>query len=381
MTLTPSPTTQDAVPRTSVKELLGITADVVVPLLARGVIARRPKVLGAVDRLDADRRSVRRMQQIRERYGPGPVVLRMPLRTMALILSAEHVHRVLDGTPEPFATASLEKRAALSHFQPHGVLISDPQERAVRRPFNAAVLDEDRPVHRMAEALVAKVHEEAEALAEDVRRSGSLTWDSFIVAWWRMVRRVVLGDAARDDHALTDMLTQLRHDANWAFLKPKRTKLRQRFLRQLRGHLDRAEPGSLAERIAALQTTDRTAPSHQVPQWLFAFDPAGMSSFRTLALLATHPAQARRVRDEIAERDLSAPQRLPYLRACVLESLRLWPTSPAVLRDTTTETTWETGTLPAGAGVFIFSPLFHRDDRTLPWSLSPFHLSFTAVPS
>jgi cytochrome P450 len=85
-------------------------------------------------------------------------------------------------------------------------------------------------------------------------------------------------------------------------------------------------------------------------------------------LLAAHPAHVARVRAELSGRDLTEPQELPLLRASVLESLRLWPTTPAVLRDTTEETTWHSGTLPAGSGLFIFAPLFHRDDETLPYA-------------
>lgn len=112
-----------------------------------------------------------------------------------------------------------------------------------------------------------------------------------------------------------------------------------------------------------------TAWAHQqVPQWLFAFDLAGIASLRTLALLASHTDQAAHVRDELAGRDLTRPQDLPYLRACVLESLRLWPTTPGVLRDTTAATTWETGTLPGGSAVVIYAPLFHRDQRALSYA-------------
>lgn len=74
------------------------------------------------------------------------------------------------------------------------------------------------------------------------------------------------------------------------------------------------------------------------------------------------------MRGELEERDLSIPQDLPLLRACVLESLRLWPTTPAVLRDRTRVTTWKTGVLPAHTGILIFAPLFHRDDRRLPYA-------------
>jgi cytochrome P450 len=356
------------VPTASPKDTAAAAADVLLPFAARGAIARRPRIVGLAERMDADSRALRRMQRLRDRYGPGPVLLRTPVRSLAFILSAEHVHRVLNGTPEPFATANREKRAALSHFQPHGVLISDASDRAHRRPFNEAALDTHSPIHHLAGGFVAQVREEAEILLDVVDRTGRLTWDDFVTAWWRAVRRVLFGDAARDDHALTDMLTELRHDANWSYLKPKNSDLRARFERQLLGHIRRAEAGSLAELVANLPADERTVPHQQVPQWMFAFDPAGMTTFRSLALLAAHPAEFTRVRAEVEGQDLDKPQELPLLRGVVLESLRLWPTTPSVLRDTTAETTWEAGTLPAGTGVVIFAPLFHRDDQQLPYA-------------
>jgi len=52
----------------------------------------------------------------------------------------------------------------------------------------------------------------------------------------------------------------------------------------------------------------------------------------------------------------------------VLDSIRLWPTTPAILRDTTEPTSWETGTLAQGAAVVVFAPFFHRDDERLPYA-------------
>jgi cytochrome P450 len=295
------------------------------------------------------------MRLVAEHYGPGPVLLRTPGRNVALVLSAEHLRRVLDGSPEPFAVANREKRAALSHFQPGGVLVSQGGQRATRRSFNEDVLDSARPAHRLAREFEEKVQEEAAAMLGTSRRF--FAWDDFAVGWWRVVRRVVLGDAARDDHELTDLLLRLRKDANWAYLKPKRTRLRECFRRRLDDHLSRAEPGSLAALVASSPAGPGTEPAEQVPQWLFAFDAAGMASFRALALLDTHSGE----RHDPA-----------FLRASVLESVRLWPTTPAILRDTTAETRWESGTLPMGTAVLIFVPYFHRDPRRLSMpTLSP----------
>lgn len=337
----------ESIARLPARATAGVVADVVAPLLGRGVIARRPRVENVADRFDADRRAIRRLQAVRDEHGPGPVLLGLPARDVAFVLDPGHVRRVLDGTPEPFAAATREKRASLAHFQPGGVLISHGEERAPRRRFNEQVLETGCPVHTLGDALGAKVREEIAEMLAQARRRGELDWPAFATAWWRVVRRVTLGDGARDDDGITDVLTKLRGDANWSFARPRRDRLRESFATRLRAHLQRAEPGSLAERVAAV---DGPQPDRQVPQWLFAFDAAGQATFRALALL----------REPTADRDL--------LRAAALESVRLWPTTPAILRETTTPTRWPNGTLPAGAMVVVFAPFLHRDDRRLPFA-------------
>jgi hypothetical protein len=177
------------------------------------------------------------------------------------------------------------------------------------------VLDTSRPVHSLGGEITAKVAQEADALLAESRRAGTLDWERFAPAWWRMVRRVVLGDAAREDHAVTEMVAKLRAEANWAYLWPRRKGLRDAFLGRLGDYVKRAEPGSLASLVSSTPSTARTFPVEQMPQWLFAFDAAGIASFRALALLSGHPDQAARVRAEISGRDLSEPHDLPLLRA------------------------------------------------------------------
>ena len=352
--------------RASVRDTVRVGLTVLAPTVARGILARRPRAVTLAEKIDADRRAGRVLQKLRSRYGPGPLQLSVPWRSIALVLSSEDVTRVLTGSPEPFAVANREKRGALAHFQPHGVLVSHGAERADRRRFNEAVLDTDRPVHSSAEAITAKIQDEAGALLGSV--TDTLTWDEFRTAWWRLIRRIVLGDGARDDSELSDLLTRLRMDANWSYFHPRRDVVRHRFKERLREHLRRAEPGSLAEMMAATPQTPQTEAEDQVPQWLFAFEPAGMAAFRALALLASHPGQAQQAYAELKGRDLAQPQDLPFLRACVQESVRLWPTTLAVLRDSTTETRWAGGVLPQGTALVILTSFLQRDDENLPFA-------------
>jgi cytochrome P450 len=361
-------TTVPSLPRASVLDTLALAVDVVVPTLAKGVIIRRPRVVAMAERLDLDRRAVQRLQKLRNKYGEGPLMLRLPVRKQAVVLAPEHVRRVLDASPEPFATASSEKRAALSHFEPAGVLVSHGPERAERRRFNEEALDTPRAAHHLAERFIPLVDEEAGRILALARQRGELDWDAFAAGWYRLVRRVIFGDAASGDHELDELTVRLRKAANWAFLHPQEKEVQARFFARIQGYLDRAEPGSLAAVIARLPKTADTLPHQQVPQWLFAFDGAGMATFRALALLAAHPQQAAHAREEIRSHPGLERQHLPFLRATVLESVRLWPTTPAILRQTTRETRWEHGIMPEKTGVLLFVPFFHRDDQRLPYA-------------
>jgi cytochrome P450 len=182
-----------------------------------------------------------------------------------------------------------------------------------------------------------------------------------------LVRRIVLGDAAADDAVVTDLLDQLRRDANWAWLRPRRDAVRQRFAQRLNRHLRRSEPGSLAELVGSMGTP-QAQPYGQVPHWLFAFDAVAATVMRTLALLVTYPDAMDRVQAELRGADLTRPRELPYLRACVLETVRLWPTTLAILRESTTQTGWRGRVMPARTSVVIVSSYFHRDHTRLPYA-------------
>jgi cytochrome P450 len=83
-----------------------------------------------------------------------------------------------------------------------------------------------------------------------------------------------------------------------------------------------------------------------------------LTTFRSLALLASHPQQASAARKEIDARSGPEMDQMPYLRATVLESLRLWPTPPLILRDTTHATSWRNGIMRPNTGLVIFTPFF-----------------------
>lgn len=350
----------------SILDTAALIGDVVIPTLSKGVIIRRPRLVALAERLGLDSRTIKRLQRLRGKYGSGPLLLAIPVRWQAVILSPEHVHRVLEGTPHPFSAASAEKRATLAHFEPDVSLISRGPERTERRRLNEKVLESGCLVHSMAPVFLAALDQEARRLLSPANET--LTWEQFNAAWQRIVRRVVLGDRARDDENLKDLLDRLRRVSNWAFLHPKRKRLREEFLDRLRKYIARGEQGSLADVIARMAKSEASAPADQISQYLFAFDAAGIATFRALALLASHPEQARHAREEIAAAGKDGRKDLPFIRACVRESLRLWPTTPAILRETTEEVRWDGGVMPKNTNILIFTPYFHRDDENLSYA-------------
>lgn len=353
---------------------LRVAVAVLVAPIAQGVVARRPRIVGVTGRLGADRRAVALLHRLRQRYRGAPLLLRMPRRRIVLLTDPVQVRRVLTASPDPYRLDNLEKHAALNQFEPRGVLISRGPVRERRRALNERVLDTDRPIHRLAEPIAAVVAQEAGALIEQAEANhGGLDWPTFTAGFTRLVRRIVLGDAAADDTRTTQLLTRLRAAANWSLLRLPRTRPRDEFARRIAAYVERAEPGCLAS-LLAREPPPGTAgaagadldpaevdPAGQVPQWLFAFDAAGIATFRVMALLATHPSQAA-----TALRELDDPP-LGYLRACVLESVRLWPTTLLILRDSTRPTRWGDTVVPRGTAFAVPVTFLHRDPR-LPYA-------------
>lgn len=363
--------------RLGVLDRLAVVRDVLLPTVMQGTLARRTAVVGLAERYQWDARAVARLKALRAKFGDGPVVIRVLTRKQVILLKAEHVDRVLRETPEPFATASAEKVSALGHFEPRNSLISRGNERACRRRLSDDALQSDRPVHACGAHFAEIAAAEIRTLVVDHAHTGKrLTWDRFSPVWDRIVRRVVLGDGAAPDTKLSEMLLALRHHGNWGFLRPRSKRLFRDYADALAHHLQRRESGSLAAMLRHNVHDPVSAPPDQYTHYMFAFDAAALAVYRALAVLATEPDLAARAATG-ADGDVTDLQ-----RGCVLESLRLWPTTLVILRETTRAVAWEGGEMPKGWGVWIFSSLFHRDDESLPYAhqFSPDIWSNDAVP-
>jgi cytochrome P450 len=352
-TTTTRPTT--AATALSTMDTTRVLLRVLAPVVAQGPIIRRPAVTAWAARHGWDARAGLVLDDLRRRYGPGPVLLRLPGRHVAILLAAEDVGRMLDASPEPFAAAASEKKAALRHFQPDGVLISTGVTRSRRRVFNEDVLDTGHAMHRLAGDITRVVADEIDRLGDH----GTMGWTGFGATHARIVRRIVLGDAARDDRTVTDTLDGLRRRSNWAYALPVASARRQAFQARVADYVTTPSPGSLASLVAATPAEPDVDPAGQIPHWLFAFDALGATTWRSLALLAADPRARSLVDSELT----GEPAHRPYLTATILDTVRLWPTTLVLLRETTQPSLWRGRNLPAGTTLVALSSYFHRHSR------------------
>ncbi|GGT35796.1 cytochrome P450 [Nonomuraea spiralis] len=291
-------------PRATVLESLRLTA----ALLPPGTPHARP----GLDLL----RSRSLLTGLQIRYGGRPVLVRGPRRTALVVLSQRDAERVLS---EPAFVPAVRERAA------------------------------GLPCDVLRPAFTEVAREEAAALTE-----GVVDYARLEACWQRVARRCVYGAGAAGDEELSTLLAQVRR-AGRGRARRRQEILSGRYDARILDHLRRAEPGTLAGLLARTSGPEARG-LRQAAFWLMGFSVTAASLMRTLALLATYPAQRKCAR---ADSD--------YLRACLREGLRLWPPVPALSRISTEETDWYGVPVPAGTHVLLpFAP--HQRSARLPYA-------------
>ncbi|HSK93426.1 MAG TPA: cytochrome P450 [Candidatus Angelobacter sp.] len=362
-------------PRASLLERTRFALTYALPSLLRGALIPQPFWTELVTRLNTGRWAVATVERLSARSGGRSLLLGGVLGETLLILTTDDVRRVLDSPVEVFALDAREKQRALEPFAPDALNGSPPSLRVQRRPFNEAVLDFGREPHRFAERFLEIVGQEITAM---LATAGDLDYERSLAGFRRISRRCVLGDAAADDTQLSEEHGRLREEGNWLGLKVwnrrRNATLRASMDERIRRYVDAAEPGTLVSLFPSAPQAHRTHPNGQVPFWLMALDAVRIVVANTLALLATHPAARARAVEEIATADaahgrgtVAGLADLRFVRACVQESIRLWPAAPTLVRRTTTDTEWHGTTVRAGTRVLIPAAVFHRA-RRLPYA-------------
>lgn len=352
----------------SVIEGVRFTAQVGVPNVLQGLFRKRELVVSTVGKLPADHLAYRLVEGLARKYGPDPFWVRVGAEEALLITHPDDIRVVLGGSPSPFAPDPDAKRKGMSAFQPTALTISRGDLWIERRAFAEAVLDTRAPLHRLAGGFASIAVDEADALLALGR---PITFDDVNLAFQRLTRVVVLGAAAADDTALTEQLGTLMAAGNKMPGEP--AKGYDAFHARLAEYVAAPDPAALTGLIADAPQSDRTDVPGQLIHWLFAMgDTLPANLVRALAALAAHSKVMGVVRSEVAGKDLTDVESVAeatYLAGCILEAMRLWPTTALFGRVLAEDYRWVNGQkTPAGTQVLIHNLYNHRNRDRVPFA-------------
>lgn len=206
-----------------------------------------------------------------------------------------------------------------------------------------------------------------EAVGTELQRtSGQLQWQDVETLFETIALQIILGEGAIDtQHG--EELKQMMRESNRVFFLGKSDYFDPFYERASR-YLQYSKPDSLMGLCRQYAHPDATWTESQASHWLFAMkDTLAENTIRALALIAAHPEAERRVMEDMAGLDLGDAQAvngLQYLEGCVQEAMRLWPTTPLLVRETTVADVLSGHVIPAGTQVVVSNNFHHRDRAT-----------------
>jgi cytochrome P450 len=354
-------------PSASVVDGVKFTAQVGVPQVVLGLFRKRELPTRIAALTHAEAQGYHLVEGLVKRLGPRPFFIRVATDEALLVHAPEDIEFVLRGSPDPFASDPEAKRKGMSAFQPDALTISRGDEWRNRRAFAESVLATGKPLHPLAPRFLTVVREAVATLAA----LDDIAWEDLNESFQRITRRVVFGDRAAGDYELSAQLGDLMAAGNSTPGKPADGY--DEFLASIQAYVDDPDPKSLTGLFADAPHDPATKVAGQVIHWLFAMgDTLPMNLMRTLALLATHPEQLHEARAEIAKIDIDDAEDvagLDYVAGCVLEAMRLWPTTALFGRVATKDVTFPGGeVLPADTQVLIYNVFNHRNRARIPYA-------------
>ncbi|MCF3182540.1 cytochrome P450 [Streptomyces polychromogenes] len=346
--------------RAGLAETVRFMATHTLPVFVRGVASPRFGVVALYSRLNQPAWSNATLRAMRARHGGAPVLVRALSGEMLVLFDEEDIARFFAEPMDVLAMDAKDKLDSLAVFEPTGVICSHGALREDRREVNDRALAAGQDDHPACAEYQGIIEEECRPLTA----ATVLDFPRLRTAMARASRRIVLGDRAADDAELAGWLTTLRDQANWmGRSRPEANRaLYARADTRIARYAADAPPHTLAARALATPSPEGTDPLGQTHHWLLAIEACAPIVIRTLLLLAAHPAEQDEARAEIA----AGTPGLPRLRACVRESLRLYPIVPDLVRVTRAETEWRGVRHPAGTTVLVPIGFHQRDPERVP---------------
>jgi cytochrome P450 len=332
-----------------------------IPSYLQGLFTRSRFWVGFWARVQVDRLAVRFVSRLRIRYDGRYFFTRVGGSTALLVLDHDGIQHVLSRSPGLYGDAA-SKHRGMSHFQPEAVTISRGDEWKERRRFNEAVLHTGHADHPHSDRFLEVVLRAVSALPGSA--GAHLNWKNFDELFEQIAAGIIFGLNPGEARPLFDRLTRMMRESNRVFALRK-SKHFDSFYEEIRGQLASPAGESLAAMCTHAPSSAKTRVENQIPHWMFAIrETLAINTARALALLASHPDQEERAKQEMVFGGNVTPQdihKLRYLEGCVQEAMRLWPTTPFIAREALGEEVIEGSSILPKTQVLILNTFNHRD--------------------
>jgi cytochrome P450 len=356
-----------SIPTVSIIDSIAFNFGHILPYYLRGIFTKNEFWISFWNKIHPDALAVNFIRRLRQKYKSDYFYIYLLRNKSLVLLNLEAVKRVLDHSPMPYASDPDLKRRGMSHFQPNALTISRGAEWKDRRAFNETVLASGQRLHPKADHFLKAIDQATERLIANAGQF--LVWNHFDHLFKRVTLEIIFGHEARDDNAFADRLTMMMRESNRVFLLGKSREF-DRFYERIRHYLATAAEGSLAAMCKHAPSTAQTKVENQIPHWMFAMmETLATNTMRALALIVSNPHIEGRVRQEVHENGTQTPEQIDALRlleGCVQEAMRLWPTTPMLMRQTVQDDVLGGNRIPKGTQVVIPNGFHHRDWETNP---------------
>ena len=350
------------IPVAKTKDSLRLTLFHILPNFLQGLFTRNRFWVKVFQTLHPDPLAVRFLSKLRRRYGSGGVLAKLGRTPTLVLFDVDDVRYVLDRSPANYIEPEAKKRG-MSRFQPSAVTISHGNEWNVRRPFNDSVLVLGS-MHPLADSFAKIVDEEVKRFTEN--SPSTVGWKHFESLFERITLGVIFGQSAREDRYLTRTLTRLMRNANGSVVLPPRRRLLRNFQAAIRGYLRFPEENSLMWQCSQVPVASGTRIVSQVPHWMFAMNETlSINCVRALCLLSSNDETQNLIEGEISNGEIDQPPssrttEMELVTGALQETMRLWPTTPYLIRLTLKDDFIGGHEVKAGTQILIVNGWFHR---------------------
>lgn len=285
-------------------------------IITRGLLTSNCHGWSVSETLLKDASGVELYRQLKASYGDF-VETNMMGQKIYIVTNNKYQKYILDHSPDLFSVGKLKDNFFQS-FMAKNVGVSKGQEWKMRRIISEKVLDSEM-IPRYAQMyhdLVGKL----------VRKKIPVKFDDFVKLGQELTMYIVFGDRG----VVPEMFDIFKEANSLSAVWKPGYKIDPNILNvyrlYMRENIRCPRKGSLVELGVKLGVSEEEM-IHHIPHWIFPL--AGLaptSVSRMLFLLCNHPKKLYKLRKEMKQVNLDDPMEVyqfPYLRACIMETLRL----------------------------------------------------------